>query len=173
MKHKNILLAAAACMLILSAGAGSTWAYFTTYTQAGGGYQIRLGSRSEAQEEVADWTKHVTVSNDGASNEPVYIRAKAFSGSQYDLTYSSVGNKWSLGEGDYYYYSDIVEPGMATEALDIKIQGVPAETEDGDSFNVVVVYESTPVCYQEDGTPYADWSIVLDNGSTQEGGVTE
>lgn len=172
MKHKNILLAAVACMLILSAGAGSAWAYFTTYTQASGGYQIRLGSRSTAEEEVGDWTKHVTVSNDGASNQPVYIRAKAFSGSRYELTYSSAGNKWNPGEDDYYYYSDIVEPGAATEALDIRIHGVPGEVKGGDSFNVVVVYESTPVCYQEDGTPYADWNQILENGTT-EGGVTE
>ncbi len=173
MKYKNIILAATACMLVLSAGAGSAWAYFTTYTEASGGYAIRLGSQSTAEEEVGDWTKHVAVSNDAASSQPVYIRVKAFAGSQNPLTYSSESGKWSRGEEEYYYYNDIVEPGGKTEVLDIKIDGVPVEVEDGDSFNVVVVYESTPVCYHEDGTPYADWSRILDTGSTTEGGVTE
>lgn len=171
MKCKNILLSAAAGMLILSAGAGSTWAYFTTYTEARGGYPIQLGSQSRVEEEVGEWTKHVTVSNDENSSQPVYIRVKAFSGSQYALTYSSSG-AWSPGEDGYYYYSGIVEPGGTTEVLDIKIEGVPADAKEGDSFNVVVIYESTPVCYQEDGIPYADWSMILDNGTT-EGGVTE
>ena len=37
---------------------------------------------------------------------------------------------------------------------------------DGLTFNVVVIYESTPVLYREDGTPYADWNAVLDSGSS-------
>ncbi len=35
------------------------------------------------------------------------------------------------------------------------------EPEEGDEFNVVVVYESTLVLYDKDGNPYADWSNVL------------
>ena len=30
--------------------------------------------------------------------------------------------------------------------------------EDGDSFNVIVVYEAVPARYHEDGTAYADWT---------------
>ena len=40
----------------------------------------------------------------------------------------------------------------------------------GDSFHVAVIYESTPVRYNADGTPYADWDEVL-NSVTMEGGV--
>lgn len=171
MKYKNVLLAAAACMLILSAGAGSTWAYFTTYTEAQGGYAIRLGSQSTVTETLDSWTKHVTVTND-ASSGPVFIRAKAFAGSQYELAYSSGGGKWTLGADDFYYYRDIVEAGGSTEVLDIKIDNVPAEVKNGDSFDVVVVYESTPVVYK-DGEPAADWNTGLITGGTMEGGVTE
>ncbi len=171
MKYKNIFLAAAAGMLILSAGAGSAWAYFTTYTEAAGGYAIQLGSQSEVTETLDSWTKHVTVTND-ASSGPVYVRAKAFSGGSYPLTYSDSDNRWTLGEEGYYYYSEILLAGEASGPLDIHIDGVPQKVKDGENFNVVVVYESTPVCYREDGTPYADWSMILDNGTT-EGGVTE
>lgn len=40
----------------------------------------------------------------------------------------------------------------------------PGQTkpEDGESFNVIVIYESTPVRYDENGEPYADWSETLD-----------
>ena len=40
-------------------------------------------------------------------------------------------------------------------------------------FNVVVIYESTPVMYREDGTPYADWNVVLDNGTSQSGSAVQ
>ncbi|MEZ3486032.1 MAG: hypothetical protein K1W22_05400 [Lachnospiraceae bacterium] len=171
MKYKNVLLAMTACMLILSAGAGSAWAYFTTYTEARGGYAIRLGSQSTVTETLDSWTKHVTVTNDAASG-PVYIRAKAFAGSQYELAYYSANGKWTLGDDGFYYYSDIVEAGGSTEGLDIRIDNVPAEVKDGDSFNVVVVYESTPVIYK-DGEATADWNAELITGSTEEGGAAE
>lgn len=170
-KCKNVLLAMTACMLILSAGAGSAWAYFTTYTEARGGYTIRLGSQSTVTETLDRWTKHVTVTNDEASG-PVYIRAKAIAGSQYVLAYSSADGKWTQGADDFYYYSDIVEAGGSTEILDIRIDNVPTEAKDGDSFNVVVVYESTPVVYR-DGEAVADWNGELITGSTEEGGVAE
>lgn len=169
-KCKNILLAMTACMLILSAGAGSAWAYFTTYTEARGGYVLRLGSQSTVTETLDSWTKHVTVTND-ASSGPVFVRAKALAGSQYELAYQSAGGKWTAGEDGFYYYSDILEAGGSAEVLDIKINNVPADAKDGDSFNVVVVYESTPVIYT-DGKASADWNQILDSSKT-EGGTAE
>lgn len=171
MKCKDFLLAAAACMLILSVGAGSAWAYFTTYTEAQGGYAIQLGSQSTVTETLDSWTKHVVITNDAASGR-VFIRARAFAGSPYELNYSSAGGKWTLGADGFYYYSDVVEAGGSTETLDIKIDHVPAEVKEGDSFNVVVVYESTPVVYK-DGEAVADWAAELITGGTAEGGVTE
>ena len=50
-----------------------------------------------------------------------------------------------------------------------------ADPEEMERFNVVVIYESTPVKYHEDGTPYTveetDWSELLDTGSTVSGGT--
>ena len=45
-----------------------------------------------------------------------------------------------------------------------------------EQFNVIVIYESTPVRYHEDGTPFTvyetDWSVILDSGKTgSSGGV--
>lgn len=51
----------------------------------------------------------------------------------------------------------------------MKIDNIP-EGKDGAQFNVVVTYECTPVLYNADGTPYADWTTILDNGNLSEGG---
>lgn len=167
MKYRKIALTAAAFMMILSAGAGKAWAYFTTYTQASGGGLVQLGNQTHATETVDSWTKHLTISNDSASG-PVYVRAKAFS-SVYSLEYNG-GGSWSPGEEEYYYYNEILPAGGETETLDIHIQNVPGEAKDSESFNVVVVYESVPVCYREDGTPYADWSGKQESGTWEGGG---
>lgn len=157
MKKKNICLAAFAAVLILTGSAGSAWAYFTTYVEAQGTQTVALGDQTTIVEpDVSDWTKHVVVtSNEGS--QPVYVRARAFSGSQYPLNYSGSA-KWTPGAGGYYYYSDILNAGEKTEELLIKITGVPEEIKDAMELNVAVIYETTPVLYDESGNPYADWN---------------
>lgn len=168
MKKKNILLAALAVSLTLSAGAGSAWAYFTTYANASGGYTLSLGDKTTISEnEPTSWTKHVVITSQ-ADSKPVYVRARAFCGSDYELIYSGSA-KWSPNSDGYYYYSDILNGGESTDMLDIKIENIPEEVKNGDSFNVVVIYETTPVRYHEDGTPYADWTAELN--TTVEGGA--
>lgn len=165
-------LALAALTAVAFAGIGEAWSYFTTYAEAAGGYTIQLGDRTEITEEFTDWTKHVVIEN-VESSEPVYIRARAFCGSQYTLVYSGEG--WTQGSDGYYYYGNIVNGGASTGQLDIRIENIPADPEEMERFNVVVIYESTPVKYHEDGTPYTveetDWSELLDTGSTVSGGT--
>lgn len=168
MKKKNILLAALAVSLTLSAGVGSAWAYFTTYAQARGGYTIELGDKTTVEEDFSAWTKHVAITSN-ADSEPVYVRARAFCGQDYNLVYSG-SDKWSPGADGYYYYSDILNGGETTDVLDVRIENVPEEIEDAAAFNVVVIYETTPVRYHEDGEPYADWTATLNTG-TVEGGA--
>ena len=79
MKKKNVLLAALAVSLTLSAGAGSAWAYFTTYANASGGYTLSLGAKTTVSENFSSWTKHVVITSQ-ADSKPVYVRAKAFCG---------------------------------------------------------------------------------------------
>lgn len=167
------LLVLAAVAVVASAGIGQAWSYFTTYTEAAGGYTIRLGDRTDIREDFTEWTKHVTVTNDPGS-EPVYIRAKAFCGSQYKVVHSGEGWTWNEEDG-YYYYSDAVEGGKATKPLNLKIENIPENPEDLERFNVVVIYESTPVKYHEDGSAYTveetDWDELLDTGSTEAEGT--
>ncbi len=173
-KYYPGVLALAAAFTVASAGIGTAWSYFTTYAEAAGGYTIRLGDRTEIREDFSDWTKHVTIDNQ-ESSEPVYIRVRAFCGSQYTIVYSGEG--WTLGDDGYYYYDRIVDGGGKTATLDLKIEGIPEDPETMESFNVVVIYESTPVKYHEDGSPYSveetDWDEILDTGSTESTGNAE
>lgn len=156
--RKNILLAALAGVLILTPAVGGASAYFTTYTGAAGGRTLQVGSQPDIEEEFSGWVKTVTVTNSEGS-QPVYVRARAFSGSGYGLNYQDETGRWTAGNDGFYYYSDAVEGGGATAPLKVSITGIP---EDGGSFNVAVIYESTPVQYRADGTPYADWNVKLE-----------
>ena len=56
----------------------------------------------------------------------------------------------------------MVPAGGETQELRIGIDHMDRE----ESFNVIVVQESTPVLYDEQGNPYADWNRVMDSGGT-------
>ena len=163
MKKGKIIVSIVVLALIAAATIQPVLAYFTANTRAGGGYTIHQQSKTTIQEEFADWTKQITIENQ--EGEPVYVRAKAFAGSAYTLTYSGEG--WMEGEDGWYYYSAPLAEGESTgSALNVKIGNVPkAEADAG--FNVAVVYESTPVQYETDGRSYADWNMILDEGGEQ------
>ena len=55
-----------------------------------------------------------------------------------------------------------VAPGESSSVLDIKIDSKDTK----DSFNVVVVQESTKVLYNEKNEPYADWTQIADTSET-------
>lgn len=151
---KSLCLAAAALALTAGLSVNSAMAYFTTYTTAAGDVTISLGSTVTIPEEkVSDWTKHIVIKNTG--DYECYVRVKVFAGEKYQdgLQYQG-SQKWSPGENDYYYYSDIVPAGGETEELQVKIDSKDSEEE----FNVIVVQECTPVLYDNEGKPYADWN---------------
>lgn len=161
MKMNKKILAAAAIVLPLSIGAGNALAYFTANVEASGGAPVAVGTDTNIVEEFGDWTKHITISNKPGGGA-VWIRAKAFCGEKYGLEYSGEG--WSKGEtDDYWYYGSILEPGGApANVLDVTITGVPADDEEREDFNVIVIYERTPVEYETVNgvtTPKdADWT---------------
>ncbi len=165
MNKKRFGLLAAAAALTLSVSVGTALAYFTTYVTASGGVELSLTpTTTTITEEFSDWTKHVTIKNDGEAD--CYVRVKAIAPEGYTLEYSGTG--WTEGETDaygctYWYYDTIVPTGGEAEKLDIEIENVP---EDATDFNVVVIQECTPVLYGEDGTAL-DWQACW---SSAEGG---
>lgn len=157
MKKSKMILAAAAVALPLSIAGGNALAYFTANTSATGGCAVEVGMDTDIKETFSQWTKHIKIENKGGG--AVYVRAKAFSGEQYELTYP-VTEGWERRDDDgYWYYSSILEPGteekpITTSELQVKISGAPDNKEDKkEEFNVIVIYEQMPVKYDENGNP--------------------
>jgi len=149
LSKKSLCLAAAALTLTAGISAGTAMAYFTTYAEASGNVTLNMGfTETTPTEEFSNWTKHVTVKNTG--DFACFVRVKALAGEKYQdgLQYSDSDGKWT--------------PGESSSVLDIKIDSKDTE----DSFNVVVVQESTKVLYNEKNEPYADWTQIADTSET-------
>lgn len=156
---KTLCLATAAVLLAGTMTVGSVYAYFTTYSEAKGKVVFQLGSTStKPKEEVKDGKKIVSIENVG--DYDCYVRVKAYAGEEYTLTYADGGSgKWYDGNDGYWYYSDILTVGSTSETVWVNI---PKELLDAVSseqdLNVIVIQEFTPVQYDEEGNPYADWN---------------
>ena len=118
---------------------------------------LELGHTTEIEEDFSDWTKNIRVTNTG--DVDCYVRVKVLAGSQFTLDIS--GDGWSAGEGGYWYYADPIAPDAQTGSLLAQIT-IPEEFME--DFNVAVAQECTPVQYDENGSPYADWDLTMDEG---------
>ena len=169
------LMTAIAVILVMSAVIGSAWAYFTTYATAKGGITLALGHEEHMDEEFSNWEKVLNITSTGDSR-PVYLRARAFS-AKYNVSYSDSQN-WTK-VGDWMYYEKTLAPGsdledsgdqLRVQIVDVPRSEVDPTLKDGNSFNVIVVYESTEVQYDENGNAIdaqnADWNGKVDTNRT-------
>ena len=162
-KLRAICLTASALVLSAGMAVGSAMAYFTTYTTAEGGVTLELGfTTTEIEEKVVNGRKEIVLKNSGDFD--CYVRLKAFTGDAYrdSIAYSEPdrAGKWTPGADGYYYYSDIVEAKGVTSQIDVSFL-FPDDEEPAD-FNVIIIQECTPVLFDADGDPYADWSVKAD-----------
>lgn len=185
MKKHNIIFAAAA-VLILTASVPNALAYFTTYVSAVGKKTVTLNDTTDIEESIKLTTKSITITADEGS-EPVFVRVRAFWPDGYSVVYNE-GNdpKWvQTGTGDdiWWEYTDPIANngtetyGKKTSTLTIRVSDAPDTVQTGDTFNLVVVYESTPVRYTEDEngnkTPVKNWDeAVTYNGEPYSSDVT-
>lgn len=172
MKLKKCFYSALALGILSISAIPAAYAYFTTYCEAEGGGPIMLEEKTEITESFSEWTKTVSIKSDEGS-APVFVRARAFAGQDIKLTYKFDEGQWIEGNDGFYYYSSVLQPGDATSNLLVHIGNIPEGKEDDPDFNVVVVYECTPVQYDDEGNlmdpQKADWSVKLDTGF-EEGG---
>ena len=173
MKRKNLVLSIFALLLIACAVLNPAVAYFTDNTNATGVIPINFQYQTEIHEDFKDWLKTVQIENvknptgdPEVESDPIWVRVKAFSGETYPLVENKEGNaSWVLKDG-WWEYQQPLAAGELTGPITFEITNIPdkdAEDHMFTSFNVAVVYESTLVRYNADGTPKApDWSIILD-----------
>ncbi len=159
-------------------------AYFYTYTSAQGTLRVSITDESSFEETVVDKTKTLSIKADNDS-DPIFVRAKIIKTSDVE-TNIDLGTGWSGPRDDDFYYYDLPldgKEGMFDQtATDIVVTiKFPASAEDGDKYNVVVLYEATPAIFsstmpsatqlgdnyslyeETDNYWYTDWKEVLVN----------
>lgn len=164
LSKKTICLAAAAVALTGTLAVGSAYAYFTTYSEAKGNVVFQMGeTRTEPHEEVKEGKKIVSIENTG--DYDCYIRVKAYAGNSYNLSYADGGSgKWYDGGDGYWYYKDILEAGSTSETVLVNIpKELLEDITDEKDLNVIVIQECTPVQYDDNGEPYADWNVTFED----------
>ena len=165
-RTKKTILAVLAAALLASATVSTTVAYFSTYAETEGGMTISYWHQEEITEDASDLAKDITITADKDS-AAVYVRARAYTGSEYTISCSGAG--WTDGGDGWWYYSEPIADGASTGALHAEISNIPAEADIGDGINISVVYESTLVCYRKSGEtfePYADWDAAESGSSS-------
>ena len=174
MKRKNLVLSIFALLLIACAVLNPAVAYFTANTEADGAIPISFQYKTEIREDFKDWLKSVQIENvknpvpdkPEILSDPIWVRARAYSGETYPLVEApAVVGDW-IKQGDWWYYQKPLAAGELTSPITFEITGIP-DKDDPDhqftSFNVGVVYESTLVRYNADGSEKPpNWSILLD-----------
>ena len=184
MNRVNKLLITLSVAMLLIVSVPEALSYFSTYTYTKGGRKLSFANDSKIEEKMSGNTKKIKVTANEDSGD-IYVRVRVFAP---DLPYLSIGTitgtDWSQ-DGDYWVYGKILKAGLSTSVLDVPIV-VDAEkakdTNEGDQFHVIVIYESVPVKYNTDGSAKApDWTSSevtvtseTETGSTEtsEGGVT-
>ena len=165
MKKRTLILAVLAVVLVLSSGIGSTIAYFTTYSNARGGYVIHLGGKTEIEEQISDNRKIVRIFNraetdDDIGQHPVFVRVKAFTDSDGSLSYPDTSGLWQQGTDGYWYYqkaltagTDSKPEGAVTDPAFVVVVSVNRTLKEGEHLDVIVVHESVPAIFKGDGSP--------------------
>ena len=183
---KTICLGLVALALIISLNIGDALAYFTNNKAVTTKKALELGfAEAEIEEKVIingnDARKVVWIQNTG--DYPCYVRVRAYAGQliqniQYKPNPNVEGleiseytplveGTWSEVQADgWCYYSQILpatenpnEPKYFTKPIEVNFT-LPEGT---DPLNVIIVQEATPVLYDSNGNPYADWDAQIGN----------
>ena len=164
MKKRYLILAVLAIAMVLSASIGTAIAYFTTYTDARGGYVIHMKYETEIHEDVEAGVKKITITNNPNTGTetgtyPVFVRVRIWSGSDTNID-SVSGTDWLTTTPDStnaIRYRNALYTGETTSALEVKISEVQgAGVRPGDPVDVVITYESVPAVFLPNGDPDLD-----------------
>lgn len=153
------VMAALALLLVLTAKTGSASAYFTTYTETAGSGVIAVKPDVEIDEQVYNLQKVICLMNKG--NCACWGRVKLIYPKGITCSIAG-GNHWVSTEDGYYVYDAVIPAGGKT--ADPLIVDITVENGEivADTFNVIVIEESIPVQYEEDGRiADPDWNLKM------------
>ncbi|MBO5617749.1 MAG: hypothetical protein J5901_05330 [Pseudobutyrivibrio sp.] len=155
MNKKKIMIISASLLMLAAVSVKPAMAYFTDTHKAVG--TVKFGSYEiTPHEKVENNVKKITVENTG--DYPVFARVKVLAGHTHDLEFDKSASKdWTLKDDGYYYYDNPIDVKELSSELVIKISD-NADTDDADTFNVIVVEEATKVA--DDGTAKWDETTV-------------
>lgn len=135
-------LAALAIALCLGLSVGVTYAYYTDATEASGTITIPVDPTTTTIDEDPDEAgKTIQIVNE--SDSPAIVRVKLYY-ADANAAVTVSGEKWSLGEDGWLYYTDVLWGAQETDALraDITSDG---KTDALNDFDVTVVSQGVPV----------------------------
>lgn len=148
MKNKKVLIISIIMILILIMS-GTVYAYFTTYAEASGNVTFNFYYTEIA---VTSKLENGKLNIENIGDEDTFVRAKVLI-PDYAKVSSNSAN-WTLKNDGYWHYDKVLEAGNKSTTLQLNITINDRETRE---FNAVTNAEAIRVCYNKDGSTYANW----------------
>lgn len=166
MRKTDLFAAGLAATLALGSAVLPAAAYLTGNASASALVPVApLVLHTTLVEDVTGLQKVVTITAD-EGYAPVWVRVMVLQGETFDV---SVGGDGWTQDGDWWYYDEPLQPGESAKPIVATVEDIPGGDKAlaDESFNVVVIHECSPVLYNADGSEYANWDLMLDNGEAQ------
>ena len=161
---KRKFIALLAVMMLIIASVGATVAYFSATDTAEGAAMLNLKGETKIDEGDKEF-KQIVITNTGKAD--LIVRVKLF-GVDDTLMDVTIPSGWAAGDNGWYYFKTVLPGGQSPQAttgspIEVKLKEnlTPKQiAELGDSFEVTVVHEATPIVYDE-GTLVlpVDWNL--------------
>lgn len=161
MKDKSkICIFISIIIAVMNALTSSVYAYYSGYFELGFSivyydFYIDTNVIQNITVDNSNDVINVAVNNNGTASS--YVRVQLFC--PESVSYTISGDSWEQGEDGYIYYNKPIACEETTSNIVITID---ASETIMDSFNIVVVSESTITFYDGEGTPYCDWERALE-----------
>lgn len=101
---------------------------------------------------LSSWTAHIAAINEEADDK--FVRIKYYTA--INSSVNDFSEKWEQKE-DGRYYKEVLTGNSITDAIGIKLEGVPEEPKDGENFKLIIIIEATNALKNEAGEYYANW----------------
>lgn len=123
--------------------------------RAGGGI-VQTGDRVIKANLSKQEEKYIANARNISETSDVFVRSYMFAPDNVIINVSNEENLWEKRNDGLWYNKEILEINTITSNLSIGIE--PTEELRKQDFNFIVVMETTPVLYDDEGNEYANWN---------------